>query len=232
MIISKVAAAQQPEQHRCTQIKPLYHLSLCSKSCAAEPEASNDETHRKPQHLPRPQGPDPRARVHRPRPVSAAHPIHQKIWSEESIITATHPSPLHPMLCSPSILLSIFGVSVSAFVHFYPFFFVVHSFHSLYSLFSPTPKVSWLRKDGEMSESRTSKDMFDRRLYFTNISESDGGEYQCIAENIQGRTFHTYTVTVEGTHTHAHKFIRSLSSSDLNTKNKMIIFILYCFRFF
>ncbi|XP_029689798.1 neural cell adhesion molecule L1 isoform X2 [Takifugu rubripes] len=61
----------------------------------------------------------------------------------------------------------------------------------------PTPKVSWLRKDGEMSESRISKDMFDRRLQFTNISESDGGEYQCTAENDQGRTFHTYTVTVE-----------------------------------
>lgn len=78
-----------------------------------------------------------------------------------------------------------------------------------------------------MSESRTSKDMFDRRLYFTNISESDGGEYQCIAENVQGRTLHTYTVTVEGTHTHTHKFISSLSSSDLNTKYSMIIFILY-----
>lgn len=61
----------------------------------------------------------------------------------------------------------------------------------------PTPKVSWLRKDGEMSETRTSKDMFDRRLYFNNISESDGGEYQCIAENSQGKIVHTYTVTVE-----------------------------------
>lgn len=80
--------------------------------------------------------------------------------------------------------------------------FSIHS--SLYFLFSPTPKVSWLRKDGEMSETRTSKDMFDRRLYFINISESDGGEYQCIAENSQGKTVHTYTVTVEGTHTHTH----------------------------
>ncbi|CAG07439.1 unnamed protein product, partial [Tetraodon nigroviridis] len=61
----------------------------------------------------------------------------------------------------------------------------------------PTPKVSWLRRDGEMSESRTSKEMFDRRLYFNNISESDGGEYQCIAENSQGKIVHTYTVTVE-----------------------------------
>lgn len=61
----------------------------------------------------------------------------------------------------------------------------------------PTPKVSWLRKDGEMSESRTVKDMFDRRLRFSNISESDGGEYQCIAENSQGKVTHTYIVTVE-----------------------------------
>uniref|UniRef100_A0A8C5H5Z8 Uncharacterized protein n=1 Tax=Gouania willdenowi TaxID=441366 RepID=A0A8C5H5Z8_GOUWI len=63
----------------------------------------------------------------------------------------------------------------------------------------PTPKVSWLRKDGEMSESRTTKDMFGRRFRFTNISESDGGEYQCIAENSQGKAFHTYTLTVEAT---------------------------------
>ncbi|KAI4823711.1 hypothetical protein KUCAC02_012284 [Chaenocephalus aceratus] len=61
----------------------------------------------------------------------------------------------------------------------------------------PTPKVSWLRKDGEMSESRTTKDMFNHRLRFSNISESDGGEYQCTAENSQGKVSHTYTVTVE-----------------------------------
>ncbi|XP_054636541.1 neural cell adhesion molecule L1.2 isoform X2 [Dunckerocampus dactyliophorus] len=61
----------------------------------------------------------------------------------------------------------------------------------------PTPKVLWVRKDGELSESRTDKEMFDRRLRFTNISESDAGEYQCIAENSQGKTTHTYTVNVE-----------------------------------
>lgn len=65
--------------------------------------------------------------------------------------------------------------------------------------FSPTPSVSWLRKDGEMSESRISKDMYDRRLRFSNISETDSGEYQCIANNSQGKITHTYTVTVEGT---------------------------------
>ncbi|XP_035512810.1 neural cell adhesion molecule L1.2 isoform X1 [Morone saxatilis] len=61
----------------------------------------------------------------------------------------------------------------------------------------PTPKVTWLRKDGELFESRTTKEMFNRRLRFSNISESDGGEYQCIAENSQGKATHTYFVTVE-----------------------------------
>ncbi|XP_076027981.1 neural cell adhesion molecule L1.2 [Genypterus blacodes] len=61
----------------------------------------------------------------------------------------------------------------------------------------PTPSVLWVRKDGELSEARTTKEMFNRHLRFSNISESDGGEYQCIAENTQGRTVHTYTVTVE-----------------------------------
>ncbi|KAM9856330.1 neural cell adhesion molecule L1.2 [Aulostomus maculatus] len=61
----------------------------------------------------------------------------------------------------------------------------------------PTPRLSWVRRDGEMSETRTTKDMFGHRLRFTNISESDGGEYQCIAENSQGKATHTYTVTVE-----------------------------------
>ncbi|KAM9750961.1 neural cell adhesion molecule L1.2 isoform 1-T1 [Menidia menidia] len=61
----------------------------------------------------------------------------------------------------------------------------------------PTPDMKWFRKDGELSESRTVKDMFGRRLRFTNISESDGGEYQCIAENTQGTAIHTYMLTVE-----------------------------------
>ncbi|XP_029361808.1 neural cell adhesion molecule L1.2 isoform X1 [Echeneis naucrates] len=61
----------------------------------------------------------------------------------------------------------------------------------------PTPDVTWLRKDGELSESRTSKEMFDRRLHFTNISESDAGEYQCSANNSQGKLTHIYTVIVE-----------------------------------
>ncbi|KAJ3586117.1 hypothetical protein NHX12_012518 [Muraenolepis orangiensis] len=61
----------------------------------------------------------------------------------------------------------------------------------------PTPSVTWLRKDGQLSESRTTRDQFDRRLRFTNISEVDAGEYQCMANNTQGKAKHIYMVTVE-----------------------------------
>ncbi|XP_059397547.1 neural cell adhesion molecule L1-like isoform X2 [Carassius carassius] len=61
----------------------------------------------------------------------------------------------------------------------------------------PSPKVQWIRKDGVLSESRTSKDSFDRVLRFKNISESDSGEYQCTATNLQGIITHTYRVSVE-----------------------------------
>lgn len=106
------------------------------------------------------------------------------------------------------------------YVHFLSLFFSLlfnPSIHVVLS--SPTPEVSWMRRDGELSETRTTKDMFDRRLRFTNISESDGGEYQCIAENSQGNTKHIYMLTVEGialaflyytlipSHTHTHIYI-------------------------
>ncbi|CAL8368540.1 unnamed protein product [Lota lota] len=61
----------------------------------------------------------------------------------------------------------------------------------------PTPSVSWLRKDDQLSESRTTREMFNRRLRFSNISEIDAGEYQCMASNTQGKVIHTYNVAVE-----------------------------------
>ncbi|KAM6977291.1 neural cell adhesion molecule L1.2 [Aplochiton taeniatus] len=61
----------------------------------------------------------------------------------------------------------------------------------------PTPSIQWVRKDGELSESRTTRDLFERRLRFSHITENDGGEYQCIANNTQGKVTHTFTVTVE-----------------------------------
>ncbi|XP_014002617.2 neural cell adhesion molecule L1 isoform X4 [Salmo salar] len=61
----------------------------------------------------------------------------------------------------------------------------------------PTPTVKWVRKDGQLSESRTSRHLSDRLLRISNISDSDGGEYQCSVNNSQGKVTHTYTVSVE-----------------------------------
>lgn len=61
----------------------------------------------------------------------------------------------------------------------------------------PTPSVQWVRREGELVESRVSRDQFDRRLRLSDLTESDAGEYQCIANNTQGKVTHTYTVSVE-----------------------------------
>ncbi|XP_073731454.1 neural cell adhesion molecule L1.2 isoform X1 [Misgurnus anguillicaudatus] len=61
----------------------------------------------------------------------------------------------------------------------------------------PSPKIQWIRKDGVLSEKRTSKESFDRVLLLKNIVESDSGEYQCTATNPQGIATHTYSITVE-----------------------------------
>lgn len=140
------------------------------------------------------------------------HQSEDLICSLESVIPASHPF-LSVYLTTLTLLYNLYVAACSQlccglmpflmhflFTYLLHFFVKPHPFLFLLSLsvLSPTPKVSWLRKDGEMSESQTIKDMFDRRLRFTNISESDGGEYQCMAENSQGKTTHTYTVTVEG----------------------------------
>lgn len=79
-----------------------------------------------------------------------------------------------------------------------------------------------------MSESRTTKDMFDRRLRFTNISESDRGDYQCMAQNSQGKATYTYTVTVEGTsltHTRANgsKYSPTLVECEVSDKTRISV---------
>ncbi|KAJ8265457.1 hypothetical protein COCON_G00145560 [Conger conger] len=61
----------------------------------------------------------------------------------------------------------------------------------------PTPSIQWVRKDAELSETRTSIQSFDRVLHFSNMSEADGGEYQCLARNSLGMAAHTYTIKVE-----------------------------------
>ncbi|XP_048098289.1 neural cell adhesion molecule L1.2 isoform X3 [Alosa alosa] len=61
----------------------------------------------------------------------------------------------------------------------------------------PTPTVQWVRKDGEMSESRILKMNNGTLLHFSDVQEGDGGQYQCTASNSQGTATHVYSVSVE-----------------------------------
>uniref|UniRef100_A0A8C6SYM9 Neural cell adhesion molecule L1 n=1 Tax=Neogobius melanostomus TaxID=47308 RepID=A0A8C6SYM9_9GOBI len=121
------------------------------------------------------------------RTILAKEPITLTVTSTNQVVRSRRPHMMRPT-GTHSSYLALRGQSLVL---------ECASLISLTLCFSPTPKVKWLRKDGELSESRTSVEMFDRRLRFTNISESDNGEYQCIAENTQGKIVHTYTVTVE-----------------------------------
>ncbi|XP_062397006.1 neural cell adhesion molecule L1.1-like isoform X2 [Sardina pilchardus] len=60
----------------------------------------------------------------------------------------------------------------------------------------PTPTVTWKRKDGNQVKALNTKN-YGRYLHFKNISSSDDGEYECIAENLVGSTSHRYTLQVE-----------------------------------
>lgn len=66
-------------------------------------------------------------------------------------------------------------------------------------VFRPAPEITWVKKNGELLESRAKIEKFGRSLRLINITERDSGEYQCIAQNTQGKAIHTYSLTVEGT---------------------------------
>ncbi|XP_037540414.1 neural cell adhesion molecule L1.2 [Nematolebias whitei] len=61
----------------------------------------------------------------------------------------------------------------------------------------PAPEITWVKKNGELLESRAKIEKFGRSLRLSNITERDSGEYQCIAQNTQGKAIHTYSLTVE-----------------------------------
>lgn len=103
----------------------LFIYLFSSKLGRAEQEASDDAADRQPQHLPRPPGPDHRAGVHRPGPVSVrVHqclpptpstpppPINQKIRNDvlKSILPSSHPSRLPS---SRPLSLSVAPLSIS-----------------------------------------------------------------------------------------------------------------------
>uniref|UniRef100_A0A672M7L7 Neural cell adhesion molecule L1 n=1 Tax=Sinocyclocheilus grahami TaxID=75366 RepID=A0A672M7L7_SINGR len=65
----------------------------------------------------------------------------------------------------------------------------------------PTPAVSWVKHNGEIPSGRASFLNFDKTLRITDVSETDAGEYRCIAKNRHGSVHHNIRVTVNGEHT-------------------------------
>uniref|UniRef100_A0AAY4D295 Neural cell adhesion molecule L1.1 n=1 Tax=Denticeps clupeoides TaxID=299321 RepID=A0AAY4D295_9TELE len=61
----------------------------------------------------------------------------------------------------------------------------------------PTPTVEWRLKGSNRVITQANVQKYGRWLEFDNISESDDGEYECIASNAFGEVKHTYTLTVE-----------------------------------
>ncbi len=70
--------------------------------------------------------------------------------------------------------------------------------------FSPTPAVSWVKRNGEIPSGRASFLNFDKTLRIMDVSEADAGEYRCFAKNRLGSVHHTIRVTVNGEHTVQH----------------------------
>ncbi|KFO19265.1 Neuronal cell adhesion molecule [Fukomys damarensis] len=62
----------------------------------------------------------------------------------------------------------------------------------------PTPIIYWIKEDGILPTNRTFYRNFKKTLQIIQVSESDSGNYQCIAKNALGAIHHTISVTVKG----------------------------------
>ncbi|XP_037624302.1 neuronal cell adhesion molecule-like isoform X11 [Sebastes umbrosus] len=61
----------------------------------------------------------------------------------------------------------------------------------------PTPGINWNKVSGDLPTKRTSFLHYNKTLRIVNVSESDAGDYRCIAKNRHGLVHHTIHVTVK-----------------------------------
>uniref|UniRef100_A0AAV2L0Z1 Neuronal cell adhesion molecule-like n=1 Tax=Knipowitschia caucasica TaxID=637954 RepID=A0AAV2L0Z1_KNICA len=61
----------------------------------------------------------------------------------------------------------------------------------------PTPEITWTKVSGDLPAERTTFLHYQKTLRVVNVSESDAGEYRCIARNNFGTEHHTTHVTVK-----------------------------------
>ncbi|KAM8934230.1 neural cell adhesion molecule L1 [Pelodytes ibericus] len=61
----------------------------------------------------------------------------------------------------------------------------------------PTPEIEWTALTGSMPRDRFHFDEFKKSLRIENVQDEDDGQYQCTAQNSQGKVQHIYKVAVE-----------------------------------
>ncbi|XP_074488452.1 neuronal cell adhesion molecule-like isoform X10 [Sebastes fasciatus] len=61
----------------------------------------------------------------------------------------------------------------------------------------PTPGIKWNKVSGDLPTKRISFLHYNKTLSIVNVSESDAGDYRCIAKNRHGLVHHTIHVTVK-----------------------------------
>lgn len=66
------------------------------------------------------------------------------------------------------------------------------------SLPRPTPEISWTKVSGDLPAKRTSFLHYQKTLRIANVSESDAGDYRCVARNPLGSVHKTIQVMVKG----------------------------------
>ncbi|XP_051974374.1 neuronal cell adhesion molecule-like isoform X2 [Xyrauchen texanus] len=61
----------------------------------------------------------------------------------------------------------------------------------------PTPDISWSKVNGELPSGRFSFHSFQKTLKITEVTDTDGGDYRCLAKNRLGSNHHVITVVVK-----------------------------------